>query len=136
MAPSNPGATASLLLLAPPFTGSVGLEYKFTLAARQSFVRADYEYQGRAKWASPSQDPNTLQYDPANFVLPATGFLSLRSGMAFGRWSVEAFCDNLFDSNTVTNYNWSIDPSTGNSRLLIELNMRPRTMGLTFIYRK
>ncbi len=121
---------------APPFTGSVGLQYKFTLAARQSFVRADYEYQGRAKWVSPSQDPNTLQYDSANFVLSPTGFLSLRSGMTFGRWSVEAFCDNVLDSNTVTNYNWSIDPGTGNSRLLSEWNMRPRTMGLTFIYRK
>jgi outer membrane receptor protein involved in Fe transport len=121
---------------ASPFTSSVGLQYQFQLLARASFVRADYEYAGRARWPSPGQDANSLQYDSANFVLPSTSFVSLRSGMSFGQWSVEAFCDNLLDTHTLTNYNWSIDPGTGNSRLLNAWTFRPRTLGLTFIFRK
>ncbi len=30
--------------------------------------------------------------------------------MNFGELQVEAFVDNLTDSHTITNYNWSIDP--------------------------
>jgi hypothetical protein len=115
----------------------VGLGYKFGLFTRQSFIRADYEYEGRAKWPSAGQDPNTLQYDSANYTLASTSFVSMRAGMAFGQWSVEAFCDNLLDSHTITNYNWTIDSSVPNtSRLQSDWTFRPRTIGLTFIYRK
>jgi hypothetical protein len=99
-------------------------------------VRADYEYEGRAKWPAADQDSNTLQYDPVNYVLDPTSFVSLRTGMSFGEWSVEAFCDNLLDAHTVTSYNWTIDSSTGASRLENAWSFRPRTMGLTFIYHK
>jgi hypothetical protein len=33
------------------------------------------------------------------------------------------------------NYNWSIDPGTGDSRLLREFTFRPRTFGVTFTYK-
>jgi len=120
----------------PPVTVSVGLEYKFTLFARDSFVRVDDEYQSRPKWSGAIQDPNSLQYDPANYTLPSTNFASARGGMAFGDWQIEAFCDNLSDSHTVTNYEWSIDSQVpGTSRLQRDFTFRPRTYGLTFIYR-
>jgi hypothetical protein len=35
----------------------------------------------------------------------------------------------------VTNYNWSIDPQDGNSRLERQFTFRPRTFGVTFTYR-
>ena len=39
-------------------------------------------------------------------------------------------------SHTITNYDWSIDPQVaGTSRLQREFTFRPRTIGLTFIYR-
>lgn len=121
---------------APPVTVSLGLEYRFDIATHGSFVRIDDEYQSRPKWAGAGQDPNTLQYDSANYFLPATNFASARGGMKFGDWQIEAFCDNLFDSHTVTNYDWSIDSGVpGTSRLEREFTFRPRTVGLTFIYR-
>jgi len=121
---------------APPTTVSLGLEYRFELATHASFVRFDDEYQSRPKWAGAGQDPNTLQYDPANYFLPATNFASARGGMAFAGLQIEAFCDNLFDSHTVTNYEWSIDSGVpGTTRLERDFTFRPRTFGLTFIYR-
>ncbi len=121
---------------ASPVTASLGLEYKFSAFGHESFVRGDYEYQGKAKWPSPGQDPGSLQYDSANYTLPATNFVTGRIGMDFGAWQVAAFIDNLFDSRTVTNYNFSIDPGNGASRLERNWTFRPRTIGLTFTYRQ
>jgi iron complex outermembrane recepter protein len=120
----------------PPVTASIGIQYKFTLFERESFVRVDDEYQGRPKWSGASQDPGTLQFDSANYTLSSTNFASARGGMNFGALQVEGFVDNLTDSHTITNYNWTIDPSVpGTSRLQRQYTFRPRTVGLTFIYR-
>jgi iron complex outermembrane receptor protein len=119
-----------------PATASIGLEYRFNVFSHQSFVRADYEYEGRAKWASPQQDPMSQQYDSANYVLSSTSFASLRSGMTFGEWQVAAFVDNLTDTHAVTNYEWSINPQVaGTSRLQRDFTFRPRTVGLSLTYR-
>jgi outer membrane receptor protein involved in Fe transport len=118
-----------------PVTVAAGLEYHFNLLAHQSFLRVDYTYEGRAKWATAAQDPNTLQYDPNNYVLPGTTFTSLRGGMQFGSLSLAAFCDNLTNSHAITAYNWSINPGDGNSRLERQYTFRPRTIGITAIYR-
>ena len=119
-----------------PVTVSLGLEYRFNLLQHESFVRIDSEYQGRAKWPSAGQDPNTLQYDPANYVLPGTTFTSLRAGMQFGPWSIAAFCDNLTNTRAITDFNWTINPGDGNSRLEREYAFRPRTIGITAIFRQ
>jgi iron complex outermembrane recepter protein len=118
-----------------PVTVSVGAEYKFALLEHQSFVRMDLEYQGRNHWTSPRQDPNSAQFDPANYTLASTTFASIRGGMQFNAWSVEPFIDNLFDTHTVTNYDFTIDPGTGDSRLQRQFTFRPRTYGVTATYR-
>jgi iron complex outermembrane recepter protein len=120
---------------APPLTVTLGLEYRFKMFTRNAYIRVDDEYESSPKWASASQDPGTLQYDSANYKLSATNFASARAGMTFGGWQASLFCDNLFDSHTVTNYNWSIDPGDGNSRLERQFTFRPRTIGLTITYR-
>jgi iron complex outermembrane receptor protein len=125
-----------------PFTAAVGAQYKFTLADHQSFVRIDYEYTARNKWAPARQDPNSSQYDPANFTLSATNFVSMRAGMTLGAWSIEPFVDNLFDTHTLTNYDFSIDPKTPDpttgvdaTRLMRGYTFRPRTVGVTATFR-
>jgi outer membrane receptor protein involved in Fe transport len=119
----------------PPYTVTLGLEYRFKLFQRESFVRVDDEYRARPKWPVASQDPNTLQFDPQNYILSSTNFASARAGMTFGGWQASLFCDNLFDTHTVTAYEWSIDPQDGNSRLERQFTFRPRTFGLTITYR-
>jgi len=125
----------------PPFTATLGLEYSFKVLDHDSFIRADDEYESHSKWPSPGQDANTLQYDPANYQLPSTNFASLRAGTKLGGWQLEAFVDNLTDTHVVTNYEWSINPNgypgpQTYSRLEREFGFRPRTFGLTFIYRQ
>ena len=131
----------------PPVTASIGLQYDFRLFGHGSFVRFDDEYQGRPKWLSPQEDPNSQQYDAANYVLSSTNFMSMRGGMRFGEWRIETFVDNLSNSHTVTNYTWSIDPGVcgaagtvnyaceAGTRLQNDWTFRPRTFGLTAIYR-
>jgi len=129
----------------PPFTASIGLQYDFAAFGRDSFVRFDDEYQGRAKWPAPQQDSNTLQFDAANYVLSSTNFMSLRAGTRLNAWRIEAFVDNLANSHTVTNYAWSIDPGEcettptpaceAATRQQSQWTFRPRTFGLTAIYR-
>ncbi len=118
-----------------PFTATIGLEYKFSVFTHDSFIRVDDEFEGRAKWPSPGQDPTTQQFDAANYTLSSTNFASARAGMNFGGWQVAAFVDNLTDTHTVTNYNWTIDPGDGESRLERQFTFRPRTIGLSFTYR-
>jgi len=118
-----------------PFTASLGLEYKFSAFAHESFVRVDWEYEARNKWLSPRQDPASGQYDAADFTLASTNFVSMRAGVKVGDWSIEPFVDNLFDTHTLTNYDFSIDPGTGDSRLMRGYTFRPRTMGVTLLYR-
>ena len=118
-----------------PITISVGLQYKFKLFNKESFVRVDDEYQSRSKWLSPTQDATTQQFDPANYTLSSTNFASARAGMNFGGWQAALFVDNLTDTHTVTNYNFTIDPGDGNSRLERQFTFRPRTVGLTITYR-
>ena len=118
-----------------PFTATIGLEYKFSVFTHDSFIRVDDEFEGRAKWPSPGQDPTTQQFDAANYTLSSTNFASARAGVNFGGWQVAAFVDNLTDTHTVTNYNWTIDPGDGESRLERQFTFRPRTIGLSFTYR-
>ncbi len=119
-----------------PYTVSAGLQYRFSAFSHEAFVRADGEYQGRAKWATAGQDPNTLQFDAANFVVDATTFVSLRGGMSFGSWSVAAFVDNLTDTHKLTDYNLTINDGLGDSRLRRDFTFRPRTFGITAIFRQ
>ena len=139
-----------------PFTATVGMQYKFDAFGRDSFVRLDWEHEGRAKWLPASQDPGTQQYDPLNFTVPETNFLSLRAGTKLGGWSAELFVDNLSDTHPITAYEYTIDPcplsradyqalgdpshlclrSPSPSRMLRANTFRPRTFGLTFTYRK
>lgn len=138
----------------PPVTVTVGLEYRFTLRERDAFVRVDDEYQGKAKWASATQDGQiatgaafgqscvdntsgrTLQFDCANYTLPATNFVSARAGLSFGGWQLAAFIDNLTDTHPVTNYEWSIDPLVSKAtRLERNFTFRPRTFGLSLTFR-
>ncbi|MFL6604154.1 MAG: TonB-dependent receptor [Steroidobacteraceae bacterium] len=122
-----------------PFTLSIGAEYKFALFEHESFVRMDFEYQSRNHWLSPRQDPNTAQFNQYNYTLSATKFLSARGGMAFGGWSVEPFIDNLLNTHTVVNYDFTIDPNldetTSLSPLQRQYTFRPRTYGVTATFR-
>src|SRR5256884_226733 len=125
-----------------PVTVIAGLEYKFSAFSHATFVRADAEYYARAKWPTPGQDPTTLQSDAAAFVVPGTTRASVRGGVDFGSWQLAAFVDNLTNAHPLTDYNYTICPPPaqpacpGSDRLQRAYTFRPRTFGLTAIFRQ
>ena len=120
-----------------PFTAALALEYHFPVLARDTFVRLDGQYAAHAKWPTAGLDPNTSQYQSVNYITPSTTFVSFRAGMQFDQLSLQAFVDNLTDSHTITDYNFTIDPLVaGVSRLQRNYTFRPRTFGITAIYRR
>jgi iron complex outermembrane receptor protein len=124
-----PGANA-------PFTMALGAQYNFQLASHDAYIRGDWEYEARNHWLAAVQDPNNqATYNSGfSYTLPSTSFFQARAGMNFGIWQIAAFCDNLFDSRTVTNY--SLGQSDGTvTPQQNAYTFRPRTAGLTFTLR-
>ena len=129
----------------PPVTVSLGLQYEFRLFNHSSFVRMDDEYTGANHWLTAQLDSASAQYDPAYYRLGSTNLLSMRGGMRFGDWRIEAFVNNLTDTHALTGEDWSIDPGAcapnntpaceRSTRLQDQYTFRPRTFGLTAIFR-
>ncbi|HEY0768482.1 MAG TPA: hypothetical protein VGD47_11045, partial [Steroidobacteraceae bacterium] len=132
----------------PPWTATVGAQYKFAAFGLQSFVRVDYQYEAGDKWVHAALDPNTSQFDNKDHTKPSLGvpmssqrFASLRAGTNVADWAVSLFVDNLTNGHTRTNFNHqtnSFDPNT--LQLLASpayryITYRPRTFGLTATYR-
>jgi outer membrane receptor protein involved in Fe transport len=124
----------------PPWNLAFGPQYKFKLAGREAFVRLDWEYTSRNPWLAPVQDPTTSQYDQFSYTLPATSFVSMRSGISFGDWQVAAFVDNLFDSHTTLNYALGqsdyLNPAGPPTPQQNAYTFRPRTVGITATFRR
>ena len=126
--------------LNPPFTVALGAEYGFKLAARDAFVRADWEYQSRNPWPSTLQNPaDVAQFNPNTYTLSSTSFTSIRAGVNLGDWQVAAFLDNLFDSHTLTSYALGqVDPYNPAGSPTVQQNhysYRPRSLGITATWR-
>jgi iron complex outermembrane receptor protein len=120
----------------PPYSATLGLEYKFRAFAHESFVRGDYEYLAGDKWAHASQDPRATSYDPASLPTPRQAFASLRAGTNLGDWGVSFFVDNLTDSHPLLNYNHQTPSyATGANGYASPayrfITYRPRTFGIT-----
>ncbi|MBS0393704.1 MAG: TonB-dependent receptor [Proteobacteria bacterium] len=124
----------------PPWNASVGLQYNFSLAARDAFVRLDWEYTSRNPWLAAVQDPATTQYSPFTYSLPSTSFASLRAGVTLDKLQLAFFVDNLFDTRTITNYQLSQNDSNSPTGLSASVQQnaytfRPRTIGVTATWR-
>jgi iron complex outermembrane receptor protein len=129
----------------PPYSFTLGPQYKFKAFAHESYVRADWEYEAGDKWVHPSQDgtpghPNTSSYDPTNLPDERQSFLSLRAGTQIGGFGVSLFVDNLTDSHTLLNYNHQTNSYYGSGALQASpayryISYRPRTFGITVVFR-
>jgi iron complex outermembrane receptor protein len=118
----------------PPYTATLGAEYRFNVAQHDSFFRLDYEYAAGDKWTHPALDPNTSSYDPTGIPTSRQSFLSLRTGTTVSEWLVSFFIDNLTDSHTLINYNHQTNNDFA-SPAFRYITYRPRTFGITATYR-
>ncbi len=121
----------------PPYSATLGVQYKFGAFSHESFIRMDYEYEAGDKWIHAALDPRTSQYDPTGLPTERQAFASLRTGTDIGQWAVSFFVDNLFDSHTITNYNHQTNDYDVNTGALLAspafryITYRPRTFGIT-----
>jgi outer membrane receptor protein involved in Fe transport len=125
----------------PPYSISLGLEYKFRPFGYDSFARADWEYLAGDKWEHPAQDPNTASYDSTSLPTERQSFASLRAGTKVGNFGIQLFVDNLMDSHTILNYNHQTNTTDANGNLLASpayryISYRPRTFGIDFTFRE
>jgi iron complex outermembrane receptor protein len=123
----------------PPYSITLGPEYKFQAFAHESYVRADWEYLAGDKWLHAAQDPNTSSYDPSALPTERESFVSMRAGTKLGDFGVSLFVDNLTDSHTILNYNHQTNSYDGSGNLLASpayryISYRPRTFGITVVY--
>jgi len=105
-----------------PFTLSIGAQYKFALFEHESFVRMDFEYQSAITGCSPAAGPeHRAVHSPFNYTLSATKFLSARGGMALAAGPSSRSIDNLLNTHTVVNYDFTIDPNLDGTTTLLPL---------------
>jgi iron complex outermembrane receptor protein len=124
----------------PPYSVSLGLDYKFRAFAHESYVRGDWEYLAGDKWLHAAQDPNTASYDPTSLPTERQSFASLRAGTKLGDFGVSLFVDNLTDTHTILNYNHQTNSYDASGNLLASpayrfISYRPRTFGITVTFR-
>ena len=99
----------------PKFNGSIGLEYDFTLAGREGFLRADYSY--------------VDEYFPADFERSAApsgnyGILGARIGINVSdQLSIEMYGTNLTNNDKPTY-----------TSLFTTIRLRPRIVGIDMSY--
>ena len=115
-----------------PFKAALALTYNFFAFGKDGYVRAAYEYGSERDDTLPTQDPTTTQH-LANPLVPyvqATHMVRLRSGMDFGSYNVSIFADNLLDSAPLLSRT-----SSTQSDYYQVTTWRPRTLGVTLVYR-
>lgn len=131
-------------LVIPPWTVTVGGQYKFDVGDHPSMIRIDYQYIGGQKWKPAALDPGTLTYNAgiAPFYLPrrAQQFVSARVQTEINAVSVSFFVDNLLDAhktlvteNSTPTYDLTTQALVA-SPLTRAYNSRPRTFGLAVEY--
>jgi len=128
---------------APPWTITLGAQYNFHAFDHQSFFRVDYEFESKNGWKTAALDPTVSPtiYNPFAYAPPQTTFVSIRSGMSFNHWNISGFIDNLLDAHPQlppSSYATSdVDPNAnpGQGALIRGYTFRPRTYGVTSVYR-
>lgn len=148
LGPPRPGGLAPAVLVnkgdelpVSPWTASVGFQYDRTLGGRfNGYLRGDYQY---ASSYHRTVGPGATGYTPDSYIAESTHIANLRLGVAWDRYDVSLFVNNLFDSHD------KILRSTGRSScsnldcsayatlnyLDVFNTFRPRSFGLTATYR-
>ena len=91
----------------------------------------DYEFTSAETGLSPERDANTTLFDPGLVPEPETNVLTLRAGTTLDKFSVSVFADNLLNSHP----RLDLSHQDSNTLLFEAETLRPRTLGLTAVYR-
>jgi outer membrane receptor protein involved in Fe transport len=112
----------------PAWTGSAYVAAEHPVSETvTAYGRADYSYQSKGY----TPNPNAFGYDSGLPALASSGELSLRAGVKVAKVDVSAFVDNALNSHAALSRS---DDGVG-SKLYYRESYRPRTMGVTALYR-
>jgi iron complex outermembrane receptor protein len=114
-----------------PWTLSLGAQYTTPILGYDSFIRLDYTFNSRETGLSPSRDPLTTLFDPGLVPQPETNIVNLRAGTTIDRFSVSIFAENLLNSHPQLN----LSHQDSGTLLYEATTLRPRTVGITAVYR-
>jgi iron complex outermembrane recepter protein len=106
-------------------------EYDFQIGEYAVYMRAQDEYHSHngANW--PGNNPNSITYDPAIPLPPATNLLDVRAGVIFHGLDLSLFIDNALNSAPGLRL---AHPLAGDP-LFYNVTFRPLTAGVTLVYR-
>ncbi|HEY1710931.1 MAG TPA: TonB-dependent receptor [Rhizomicrobium sp.] len=114
-----------------PWTASVGGQYNTSVWGRDAYIRADYEFTGKAYGTGGGYAAGTSSFDPSLVPDPAYSQVSLRAAMQFGNLNMALFANNLFNAHPQLDLNHQ-DQFT---ELFEAITLRPRTVGITATYK-
>jgi len=115
----------------PPWTLTVSGDYRFDAWGQNSYIRADYSLITRNKDLRTQQNPVTTSYDATFYARPTTSFVTARMGTELGPVDASIFVDNLFDTAKIL----TSTHNTRSSPIFSQTVYRPRTAGVTLVYR-
>jgi iron complex outermembrane recepter protein len=112
----------------PEWSGSLTLDYSFTLADREANVGGGYRYAGE-RYSAVATDSNNLAY-----LLPSYDVLDLNASLDFERMTLRLFASNLTDERGYTGGATFVDGL--NTPVRVDVNvLQPRTLGVSMDYR-
>jgi iron complex outermembrane recepter protein len=117
-----------------PWTVYLNGQYDYDVAGRRGYTRFDFQHLSRQTATVPGTNPANGGTDPTLPGRPALTTLSLRTGIAFDTFDVSLFVNNVFNANPELTRARSPGPQ-GPNALFTNTTLRPRTIGLTAMFR-
>lgn len=116
-----------------PWTLALFSQVNFPVMAHEGYARIDYQYGASLDHYTPAQNPANGGNPATVFNTPANSYASLRAGVKLSGWDVSLFAQNLFNSQPKLTR--QLDGVPGASPLYLIGTFRPRTVGVTALYR-
>ena len=104
------------------------------LVERHPYLRLDYQFTNAQTALQPIQDTRNALFDATLPGLPQTKNLQLRTGLRWNRYDVSLFVQNVLDQQPVLFKSRDI-ANDATDNLYFARGVRPRTIGLTGVYR-
>jgi outer membrane receptor protein involved in Fe transport len=126
----------------PHWQGTLGARYNFDVFDRATYIAGSWQYTGKIPNATPA---GTSGYAPDAYFAPSTSYVTARLGMLFGDVDVSLFADNLTNQDALTPGTLTGRASCRNTDCSVfasyynvtnGVTFRPRTIGLTAVYRR
>jgi len=126
----------------PHWQGTLGARYGFNMMDHEAYLVGNWQYTGHIPNATP---PGTSGYAPDAYKSPATSYVTARMGMLFGSVDVSLFADNLTNEDALTPSTLTGRATCRNTDCSVFASyytvqngntFRPRTIGITAVYRR